>query len=52
MGAINLVYIYFTLDNQMKVYIVLFSLSVTFTAISYDVFNSHIIIIIIVFVYM
>ena len=43
-GAIfNLFYICFTLGNQMKVYIVLFTSNstVTFTSVSYDVFNSH-----------
>ena len=40
----NLFYIFFTLGNQMKVYIVLFTSNSTviFTAVSYDVFNSHI----------
>ena len=34
-------YICYSLDNQMKVYIVLLSSTVMFTAVSYDVFNSH-----------
>ena len=38
MGAIfNLFYICFSLDNQIKVHIVLYSSSVIFTAVSYDV---------------
>ena len=34
-------YICYSLDNQMKVHIVLFSSTVIFTAVSYHVFNSH-----------
>ena len=49
-GAIfNLFYICFTLDNQMKVHIDLFSSTMIFTAVSYDVFNSHYIILVIVY---
>ena len=52
-GAIfNLFYICFTLDNQMKVRIVLFSSTVIFTAVSFDVFNSHYIILVSVYRYM
>ena len=43
-------YICYSLDNQMKVHIVLLSSTVIFTAVSYDVFNSHCITL--VFVYM
>ena len=43
-------YIYYSLDNQMKVHIVLLSSTVIFTAVSNDVFNSHYITL--VFVYM
>ena len=46
----TLVYIYYSLDNLMKVHIVLLSSTVIFTAVSYDVFNSHYITL--VFVYM
>ena len=34
-------YIIYSLDNQMKVHIVLLCTTVIFTAVSYDVFNSH-----------
>ena len=43
-------YICYSLDNQMKVHIVLLSSTVIFTAVSYNVFNSNYIIL--VFVYM
>ena len=43
-------YICYSLDNQMKVHIVLLSSTVIFTAVSYDVFNYHYITL--VFVYM
>ena len=43
-------YICNSLDNQMKVRIVLLSSTVVFTAVSYDVLNSHYITL--VFVYM
>ena len=43
-------YICYSLDNQMKVHIVLLSSTVIFTAVSYDVFNSNYITL--VFVYM
>ena len=51
LGAIcNLYYIYFTLDNQTNVYVVLFGSTVIFAAVvSYDVFIFHDVII--VFVY-
>ena len=42
-------YICYSLDNQMKVHIVLLSSTVIFTAVSYDFFDSHITL---VFVYM
>ena len=43
-------YICYSLDNQMKVHFVLLSSTVIFTAVFYDVFNSHYITL--VFVYM
>ena len=50
-GAIfNLFYICFTLDNQMKVHVVLFSSTVIFTAVTYDVFNSHYIILVFLYI--
>ena len=49
-GAIfNLFLICFTLDNQMKVHIVLFSSTVILTAVSYDVLNYHYIILVSVY---
>ena len=43
-------YICYSLHNQMKVHIIVLSSTVIFTAVSYDVFNSHYITL--VFVYM
>ena len=48
--AVEAFYIFYSLDNQMKVLIVLLSSTVIFTAVSYDVFNSQYITL--VFVYL
>ena len=49
-GSFFFFFICYSLDNQMKVHIVILSSTVIFTAVSYDVFNSHYITL--VFVYM